>query len=276
MNNKVIDDLVNKMKFNNAKDEIKDLLTTILGTNEIVTKLLNIITKLSSKENVIYPAKLHNMDFYFYDSIISNTVDIVKNEIDSYYNFDSIDFKEGDIVIDIGANVGIVSIYLAKRYPFLKIYSFEPVKQNYDNLIKNIELNKIEKGIITAENVAITKDRREIDIVTPVYNTGASSGVFKGRDLNIFNSNTFIHIPSITFDDIFSKYKIEKCKLLKIDREGAEYEILYNANTDNLKKCEIMKLEFHPIDLNIDANDKEINRINELYKYCSQYIKHID
>lgn len=82
--------------------------------------------------NDIYYCKLSGLDFVFYDSILSGTVNTVSGEIDNY-DFDSIDFKERDVVIDIGGNIGMVSIYLAKKYPFLKIYAFEPVIQNYQN-----------------------------------------------------------------------------------------------------------------------------------------------
>ena len=63
----------------------------------------------------------YNMEFI--DAVGSATVKFVTNEMNSdpIYNFDDINFEPGDVVIDIGANIGIVSIYLAKRYPFLKI-----------------------------------------------------------------------------------------------------------------------------------------------------------
>jgi FkbM family methyltransferase len=91
------------------------------------------------------------------------------------YVFDNIDFKPGDAVIDIGGNIGIISIYLAKKYPFLKIYSFEPVKYNFDNFLRNIKLNNIPDGIIKVENRAVTKDARKVQINFDPFNTGASS-----------------------------------------------------------------------------------------------------
>lgn len=65
--------------------------------------------------NDIYYCKLSGLDFVFYDSILSGTVNTVSGEIDNY-DFDSIDFKEGDVIIYIGGNIGMVSIYLAKKY----------------------------------------------------------------------------------------------------------------------------------------------------------------
>ncbi|WIH87734.1 hypothetical protein [Brachyspira pilosicoli] len=88
---------------------------------------------------MIYSAQLLGEPYYFYDAITSRTVFFVTREInnDEYSPiFKKIDFKEGDVVLDIGANVGMVSILLVKKFPFLKIYSFEPMKNNYENLLK--------------------------------------------------------------------------------------------------------------------------------------------
>lgn len=185
--------------------------------------------------NDIYYCKLSGLDFVFYDSILSGTVNTVSGEIDNY-DFDSIDFKERDVVIDIGGNIGMVLIYLAKKYTFLKIYAFEPVIQNYQNFFKNIELNNIDKNIIKVFNFVITKDGRDVTTNSPSFNSGASNIYnYYGGDI----ANIVPNIKSITFDDIFTNSNISKCKLLKIDCEGAEYEILYNANIENLKKLRI-------------------------------------
>lgn len=257
MDNKTIDRIVWWIPFKQLRNDIREFLYCIKSTNDI-------FIKISCKENIIHKYTLSNTNFYFYDSIISYTTNIVSSEIEQY-NFDKINFKEGDIVIDIGANVGMVSIYLAKKYPFLKIYAFEPIKQNYENLLRNIEINNIPNGVITAENFAITKDRRNIEIVSPLDNTGASSSIIE-RNLTEITSNINVNIKSITFDDIFEKFNIDKCKLLKIDCEGSEYEILYSASENNLKKCDNMRAEFH-------GNKEEQEK---LYKYCCKYIQNLE
>ena len=182
------------------------------------------------------------------------------------YDF-NIDFKEGDIVIDIGANVGMVSILLAKKFPFLKIYSFEPLKENYYNLLKNIELNNIPNGIITAENKAVTKDGRLITMSINSANKGGSSTA------DIVSTNSIMtkencQIESITLEGIFKKYNINKLKLLKIDCEGSEYEILYNTDTNLLKNIENLRGEFHENKNLTDEYD-----IDKLCEYVSKYIK---
>src|SRR5438105_361780 len=76
------------------------------------------------------------------------------------YDLDSIPFAPGDVVIDIGGHVGIISLYLAKKYPFLTIHAFEPFPENYENFKKNVQLNGVSNVFLS--DMAITKDRRDM------------------------------------------------------------------------------------------------------------------
>jgi FkbM family methyltransferase len=181
----------------------------------------------------------------------------------SEYNFDFFDFKPGDIVIDIGGNIGMVSILLAKKFPFLKIYAFEPVRQSYENFLRNIDLNNIPEGVITVENIAVTKDSRDVCMKLNRLNMGASkvSEEVPQNGEETVSSETLMHI--------IEKNKIEKIKLLKIDCEGMEYEILYDMPPRFFSKIEYLRGEFHPL-LN---NANEDNTPQRLKEYCSKYIE---
>ena len=232
-----------------------------------VNRLNNILTKKYLNENYIYTVNIDNNLFHFQDSILSESVNMIAHELNNNeYDF-NIDFKEGDIVIDIGANVGMVSILLAKKFPFLKIYSFEPLKENYDNFIKNIELNNIPKGVIIAENKAVTKDGRLITMSINSANKGGSSTT-DVISINSIMTKENSQVESITLEEIFKKYNINKLKLLKIDCEGSEYEILYNADTNLLKNIENLRGEFHE-----NKNLTGEYDIDKLCEYVSKYIK---
>ncbi|TXJ44033.1 FkbM family methyltransferase [Brachyspira aalborgi] len=265
MTEKTINNIVWWIPFRKLRDSVREVLYSIININNSLKDINKFIIKKYSNESYLYSCKLGGIDFKFYDFIFSTAVNCICNEIDDY-NFDSIDFKDDDVVIDIGGNIGMVSIYLAKKYPFLKIYAFEPVKQNYENFLKNIELNNINKDIIKVFNLAITKDRRDVILTSPFNNSGASNIYNNFRGSGNIISNNDISIKSITFDDIFTNNNISKCKLLKIDCEGAEYEILYSANVENLKNCEYMRAEFH---------GKKYKQ-KDLYNHCNKFIKNID
>jgi FkbM family methyltransferase len=160
---------------------------------------------------------------------------IVTREIQRDYDLDGLDLKEGDIVIDIGAHKGIVSCYLAKKYPGCKVLAFEPVKENFDALILNMNNNNLKN--ISPYNLAVTNDGRPVMVYSdPVTNSGGAT---------IYcNDASNKQVQSITLAEIFRLNSIDRLALLKIDCEGAEHEIIGGAG-DLLKRVDHLRGEFH-------------------------------
>ena len=75
------------------------------------------------------------------------------------YTMPEFEIKNNDVVIDIGAHVGLFSLFVSQFCKDGKIYCFEPVKENYEILLDNIDLNKI-KNIISL-NLAVSKKSRK-------------------------------------------------------------------------------------------------------------------
>lgn len=206
--------------------------------------------------------------FLFYDTLCSLAYKGIVSDFNrDCYSLKDINFNKGDIVLDVGWNIGIFSIFLAKKYPFLKIYSFEPCKNNYISFKKNIRANNIDDGIITVFNKAVTMDGRDVTINFDYLNSGGS----KIKKFNKSNSNSKI-VSSMTLNEIIAMVLKEnnqtKIKLLKMDCEFSEYEILYNTKVENLKKIDCFRGEFH-------ENGSLKYNAEELKKYISCYIKNI-
>lgn len=231
--------------------------------------ILNNLKKLYLDKIICNHVIIDNLHLKFQDYLFSITTDIVSKEIGrSSYNFTNLDFKDGDICVDIGANIGITSIYLAKKYPFLKIIAFEPVKENFSNFVKNIEINNIPAGTITPINMGVSGNGREITILTNTINTGGSTI----KEINEYDGTDFVNVSkTITLDNIFEKFKIKKAKLLKIDCEGCEYEIFYNSNKETLRKIINIRGEFH-----MNRNIKDMGySIKKLESFCKQYVDNV-
>ena len=231
-----------------------------------VSFIEKVIKEKFANDNKIYSTNILGENYLFWDGIFSNTVEIVSGELNqgNEYDFTNIDFKEGDCVIDIGGNIGMISIYLAKKFPFLKIYAFEPVRENYENFLKNIKLNNIPDGTIIVENKAVTKDGRMI-------NMRGGSSISDVIPVGAATQEENCNIESITLEEIFKKHNIGKLKLLKIDCEGSEYEILYNTKPEILKSIEYVRGEFHENKELTDEYD-----VDKLLSFLEQYVKNID
>ena len=134
--------------------------------------------------------------------------------------------RRGDVVIDIGANIGLMSLYAAKLVGKAgEIMSFEPMMEEYDVLLKNIHLNRFEH--VHAHNIALgAKNERKWIYAHPEINRGSSSLVKSSGGIAV------TEVEIATLDDfLFLHPKKNNIRLVKIDVEGWELEVLKGAKS---------------------------------------------
>ncbi len=226
-------------------------------------QIAKIIPRPTKKPRIIpREVTLNDVTLKLYDYDTSFALLAVYRELKhDCYGINNIAFKENDIVIDIGGHVGFFSLYLAKRFPFVTIYTFEPTPHNYRNLVENIKVNGVKN--VTAFNKAVTRDGRKLDMLVHPSNTGGASG--QQKDLHL-PEHEFFSAESTTLDGIFREESIEKCKLLKIDCEGSEHEIL--LNTDVLSRIDYLAGEFH---INSFLTNEGYS-LDKLREHCEHFI----
>nr|AQS28773.1 hypothetical protein [uncultured archaeon] len=154
------------------------------------------------------------------------------------------DVGEKDVVVDIGANIGMFSLLAAKSAVKGRVYSFEPFSENFNLLMENIKLNNLENIVPIKGAVAQRNGTRKLYLVKG-KNFGGNS--FEKKHWQADTSKT-IKVETVTLDKFIRSYKIEKIDFLKVDCEGAEYEILMNCSKDTLSKIRKISLEFHDFD----------------------------
>lgn len=139
------------------------------------------------------------------------------------YGINHISFEDGDVVIVVGAHIGGFTLLLTTLGKKLEIYSYEPVTANYDILIENIKNNPSDCNI-HAFDLALS-DRNEHSSVEWCEYTNMAR--------------------CITLNDIFNDNKIERCKLVKFDCEGCEYDTLRGVTKATLRKIQYIAGEWH-------------------------------
>lgn len=156
-------------------------------------------------------------------------------------NFPSLDFSKLTTVFDLGANNGLF-IQKMLSYNVKNVHAFEPNPNALINLYDKFENNNNVKII----NKAVSS---KCDKLTFHYHPENST-------ISAFNKNHLTpHLPSneliemkvdtIRLDDYCNTNQINNIDLLKIDVEGAEYDILENLNDDFYKKVKNVLIEFH-------------------------------
>ena len=150
----------------------------------------------------------------------------------------SIPFESGDVVIDVGANIGWYSVLIdALSPPNVKIYAFEPEPLNFKLLKENLKLNKASKVIPIRK--ALGEKRGIVKMfLYPTKNSGRHSLI------PMYNYGS-VSVEMITLDDFAKENEINKIKLLKIDVEGYEYMVLKGAE-NIIESIDFIILEMVP------------------------------
>jgi len=164
-----------------------------------------------------------------------------------------------DILYDVGANIGLYSLYAAKRCPKCQVFAFEPESQNFAQLCKNIVLNSLTNIIpcnfpLSDQEVFDFFYVGEFEPGSALHSFGAIS------DFNV--TKTFAlkqGSVATTLDALILKYKVPEPGLIKIDVDGIEDKILEGSKW----LLESGKLRTILVELNA-ANENEFSRLMQI------------
>ena len=174
--------------------------------------------------------------------------------------------------IDIGANSGVATIILAKQNPKSIVYSFEPHLETFKLLESNVKVNKLTN--VKLFNMGVSnKTTKNLTLTThPLWSGGNTTYADKAAFESYHGSKNVVRttVSTIGLDEIMNIHEIDKIHLLKIDCEGAEYDILYDS--DYFKNNRIMNMvgEFHNLRYNSVDNNNE-----KLLDYSKKYVNGI-
>ena len=152
--------------------------------------------------------------------------------------------KEGDVVIDIGAHIGRYTIIGSKRVGANgKVVAIEANPSNFEMLNRNIKLNQL-TNIISLNNAVYSKETK-IKLYLPgeelghtIYNTVMSD--------RAKNEDKFVEVSANTLDYFLQLKGITDVNWIKIDVEGAEFEVLQGATNVLSKSKDItLLIEIH-------------------------------
>jgi FkbM family methyltransferase len=186
----------------------------------------------------IIKRNFHDIDFFFnltpqaqalIDEIFSDNYKIMAS---------GIEFKDDDVILDIGACEGMFSIMMSKLFPQTSIISLEPIPRTFHVMMRNIGLNGCTN--IYPYNIGVGKETGKIPML--MCKDDHSGG---GSAVMTFNPDWHekIEVAVMSLDDILENIVKTRVKFLKMDIEGMEYEALYHCK--RIKDIEFFAGEIH-------------------------------
>lgn len=177
-----------------------------------------------------------------------------------------VDRLEGDVCLDIGANVGLLSIPLSRR--FRVVHSFEPDTRCLSLLRENLEVNNIQ-NVIVHEQV-VSQQCGEI-----TFSFGAELGHSTVEERHITRTDTSKIVLSTTIDEFATLNQISLIDLVKIDVEGHEYEVLLGASK-LLSEGRIRTIVFEHSPTLLELNGKHSDAVFLLLDRFGYQVKELD
>jgi FkbM family methyltransferase len=192
-----------------------------------------------------------------------------------------ISIKDGDVVFDVGANIGVFSVRAAQMGSKVKVYSFEPIPDIVEVLAKNA--NEFGEGRITTLPYGVSNENSTATFTyfpnTPALSTlhpeqwddnpGAFKEAVRGTMVNPPEGMKWMKLIPSAFSGLIASYlvkgkkqvtcqlktlssiieenNIQKIDLLKIDCEGAEWDVLEGIKEEHWAMIKSIVIEVHDI-----------------------------
>jgi len=147
--------------------------------------------------------------------------------------------EDGWTIVDVGAAMGDFTVHAAKRCPRGVVYAFEPLPDSFARLEEHVRLNGAANVRAFPEAIAAAEGTLALYTVTGLFGQHRTAGDESAA------AAPPITVPATTLGRVFEREGIARCDLLKIDCEGAEFEILLGLPPEVLGRVARIVLEYH-------------------------------
>jgi|SRR5215469_4494526 len=151
---------------------------------------------------------------------------------DQFPDLEMVGLSRGDVVIDVGAYVGDFSVAILAHQPWAKIHAFEPLPAAFRTLQKTLA----PFGDVELRNVALGRVREERDFLVNNFEKASSflvtGAIMDKRPWGVdFSTKEMLRVPIVTLSDYLREQHIGQVRLLKLDVQGFELEVLAGAES---------------------------------------------
>jgi len=162
-------------------------------------------------------------------------------------------------IIDVGGLIGSFTLWAQQSFPNASIFTYEPDPDSFEILCKNIDLVDSKKERIHPFNYAVWSENSTMKLYRSKVDTAESSIIF---DHSLFENQPkeeSIDVKTKSISEIIDSIS-KPIDIIKLDCEGAEYEILYSLDESKLSSIRHIVMEVH-------FTNNEDSKVKDLVKY---------
>ena len=211
--------------------------------------------KLKVRELDYMPVSV-NKNFSPFDCLYINYKQMFYEDIYSHCYLDNL-----ETVIDLGANVGLFSLYMLKKHNCKRIYAVEPTKKAFSQLSDSLrdELN------VSVHKLAIHNFDGKSKIKSVEDNSTISGFI---DDVHPYTQHNMKEeeVDVVTLSRFMNDHNLDHVDLIKIDIEGCEYDVIDSLSDFDILKSDRYLIEYHW------AKTKNIKKIVDRFKFLGYNI----
>jgi FkbM family methyltransferase len=147
--------------------------------------------------------------------------------------------RDDPVVVDVGANTGLFALRIKQLYPRATVLCFEPFEDNFDELRRTLQLNGLADGSVSCLRKAVGSREGSAKLYVHKHNIGGHS-LFP----DLADSTESVDVQVISIASILET--LPRLDLLKLDCEGAEFDILTSLRHEHAAMIGRMIVEMTP------------------------------
>ncbi len=173
----------------------------------------------------------------FYVRCGTSDADAIQDVLGSHsYSYARSMLSQDAVVIDVGAHIGTFSLLAAAHGA--RVFSLEPIPANYTVLEENVQMNHFQSQVKTFNIAAWSADGERMMPVAD-DNTGGSGFYYDKASV------PKVKVHCLCLDTLMDDLGVAKCDWLKLDCEGAEFEILRALSERAWQRIGAIVMEYH-------------------------------
>jgi FkbM family methyltransferase len=179
--------------------------------------------------------RLADLSFLYRDAM--DVWAIKETCLDDHYRVAGLALRPGDVVIDIGGGLGDFAIMVGRRHPQARVLAFEPFPESAALFRRNLALNGAPNVTLVEQAVAGGDGALSLDV--------SAKASVQHSTVRAPAEGATIAVATRSLAAIFAEHAVERCAMLKLDCEGAEFDILLSLDQGLLARIDRISMEYH-------------------------------
>lgn len=212
---------------------LKSIFTLIKGVKNFPA-LIRLATREPADAALVIDLKGEGS--YFVSTLMDAWI-LKETILDRQYEKVSVPLGKDWTIVDIGAALGDYAVWAAKQAVNGTVYAVEPFPRSVELIRRNLAINQVKNVIVHEKAIGGQDGLSGLQLVTGQavqHSTAAFSGAEGSMAVNISSLKSFLAEMNIT-----------RCDYLKMDCEGAEFDILFYCPPEVLQKIQRICMEVH-------------------------------